>query len=42
MRRSMENTSTWLRTWMAITGCWLFSRHAKDRSPEEWGAVVKR
>jgi len=20
---------------------WLFSRHAKDRSPEEWGAVVK-
>ncbi len=21
---------------------WLFSRHAKDRSPEEWGAVVKR
>ncbi len=19
---------------------WLFSRHAKDRSPEEWGAVV--
>jgi uncharacterized glyoxalase superfamily protein PhnB len=21
---------------------WLFSRHAKDRRPEEWGAVVKR
>ena len=21
---------------------WLFSRHARDRSPEEWGAVVKR
>lgn len=21
---------------------WLFSRHEKDRSPEEWGAVVKR
>lgn len=21
---------------------WLFSRHAKDRSPEEWGAVVIR
>jgi len=21
---------------------WLFSRHVKDRSPEEWGAVVKR
>jgi uncharacterized glyoxalase superfamily protein PhnB len=21
---------------------WLFSRHAADRSPEEWGAVVKR
>ena len=21
---------------------WLFSRHAKDRDPEEWGAVVKR
>jgi uncharacterized glyoxalase superfamily protein PhnB len=21
---------------------WLFSRHANDRSPEEWGAVVKR
>ena len=21
---------------------WLFSRHAKDRSPEDWGAVVKR
>lgn len=21
---------------------WLFSRHAKDRSPEEWGAVVKK
>lgn len=21
---------------------WLFSRHAKNRSPEEWGAVVKR
>ena len=21
---------------------WLFSQHAKDRSPEEWGAVVKR
>ena len=21
---------------------WLFSRHAKDCSPEEWGAVVKR
>jgi len=21
---------------------WLFSRHTKDRSPEEWGAVVKR
>jgi uncharacterized glyoxalase superfamily protein PhnB len=21
---------------------WLFSRHAKDRSPEEWGAMVKR
>lgn len=20
---------------------WLFSRHAKDRSPEDWGAVVK-
>ena len=20
---------------------WLFSRHAQDRSPEEWGAVVK-
>jgi len=20
---------------------WLFSRHAKDRSPEEWGAIVK-
>jgi len=20
---------------------WLFSRHARDRSPEEWGAVVK-
>lgn len=21
---------------------WLFSRHARDRRPEEWGAVVKR
>jgi len=21
---------------------WLFSRHVKDRSPEEWGAVVKK
>ena len=21
---------------------WLFSRHARDRSPEEWGAVVKQ
>jgi len=21
---------------------WLFSRHAKDRSPEEWGAIVKK
>lgn len=21
---------------------WLFSRHAADRAPEEWGAVVKR
>jgi uncharacterized glyoxalase superfamily protein PhnB len=21
---------------------WLFSRHATDRNPEEWGAVVKR
>jgi uncharacterized glyoxalase superfamily protein PhnB len=21
---------------------WLFSRHARDRDPEEWGAVVKR
>lgn len=21
---------------------WLFSRHAKDRSPEDWGAVVKQ
>jgi len=21
---------------------WLFSRHARDRAPEEWGAVVKR
>jgi len=21
---------------------WLFSRHEKDRSPEDWGAVVKR
>jgi uncharacterized glyoxalase superfamily protein PhnB len=21
---------------------WLFSGHAKDRSPEEWGAAVKR
>ena len=21
---------------------WLFSRHVRDRSPEEWGAVVKR
>ena len=21
---------------------WLFSRHVKDKSPEEWGAVVKR
>ena len=21
---------------------WLFSRHAKDRNPEEWGATVKR
>jgi|SRR5690242_18192861 uncharacterized glyoxalase superfamily protein PhnB len=21
---------------------WLFSRHANDRSPEEWGAVVRR
>ncbi len=21
---------------------WLFSRHAKDRSPDEWGAMVKR
>jgi hypothetical protein len=21
---------------------WLFSRHAKDLSPEEWGATVER
>jgi uncharacterized glyoxalase superfamily protein PhnB len=21
---------------------WLFSRHAKDRDPQEWGAVVRR
>jgi uncharacterized glyoxalase superfamily protein PhnB len=21
---------------------WLFSRHAKDRSPEEWGAVIMK
>ena len=21
---------------------WLFSRHAKDKNPEEWGAVVKQ
>jgi uncharacterized glyoxalase superfamily protein PhnB len=21
---------------------WLFSRHVKDRSPEDWGAMVKR
>ena len=21
---------------------WLFSRHAKDRSPEDWGATIKR
>jgi len=21
---------------------WLFSRHAKDRSPEEWGAAVRK
>lgn len=21
---------------------WLFSRHAADRSPEEWGAIIKR
>lgn len=21
---------------------WLFSRHARDRSPEDWGAVIRR
>jgi uncharacterized glyoxalase superfamily protein PhnB len=21
---------------------WLFSRHAADRAPEDWGAIVKR
>ena len=21
---------------------WLFSRHSKDRSPEDWGAILKR
>lgn len=37
MRRSMENTSTGLRTWMAITGCSGGTRRiAARKSGAQW------
>jgi hypothetical protein len=42
MRRSMENTNTGLRTWMAITGCSRGTRRIAARKSGGSGEAVGR